>query len=398
MKIALLLPHIFMNEAILSKVIFSPSQLAISLAEGLKKMGHEVTLFTPGPVKTEVLNITADLSSFEKELNLRNDSYLDLLKKHPLTFITLARQVQTQLIVDCYKKANRGDFDIVHVYANEEEIAMNMCNFCQVPLVFTHHEPFNFSAKYRSVFPQFFSLNWISLSDAQRKTYVNEANFVATIYHGLKKSLYKPCYHPEDYYLYMGRIIKPKGVHYAIQACKLAGSKLKILGKHYASEAKDKYFKNFIEPEIDGNQIQYLGFTSDIEKKNRLLAKAKALLVPSIWQEPFGLVLIEALACGTPIIGFDQGSLPEIIKPGINGFMSSYNPIDAKQKKDWQQIKKDKVFKQNVTHILKNIKKVTQIDRTNCRKDFEERFTAKIMCQNYAKVYKKIIKQSLNQP
>src|SRR5690348_15966568 len=106
LKIGLVVPHIFLHKDILPHVIFSPGRLAIRLAEGLQDLGAEVTLFSPGPVDTSVKTITADLSYFERELAGRGDTYLDLLKKHPFTFITLARQVQAEVIAKAYAMAN----------------------------------------------------------------------------------------------------------------------------------------------------------------------------------------------------------------------------------------------------------------------------------------------------
>jgi hypothetical protein len=130
MKIGIVVPHIFMHEGILPGVIFSPGVLALRLAEGLQQQGAEVTLYSPGPVVTPVRNVTADLRLFEQELAGRGDSYLDLLKKHPLTFITLARQVQSELVARAYADAGRGELDVVHIYTNEEDIALPFARLC----------------------------------------------------------------------------------------------------------------------------------------------------------------------------------------------------------------------------------------------------------------------------
>src|SRR5690349_12223403 len=113
MRVGIVVPHIFMHEDILPNVIFSPGSLALDLANGLAAQGVEVTLFTPGPVSTSANNIVADLSYFENELSLRGDTYIELLKKHPFTFITLARQVQSEIIARAYEMANNDELDII---------------------------------------------------------------------------------------------------------------------------------------------------------------------------------------------------------------------------------------------------------------------------------------------
>jgi len=368
MKIGIVVPHIFMNQDILPEVIFSPGYLAIDLAEGLKDLRNEVTLFTPGSVTTKVNNITSDLSLFEEELKLRGDRYLDLLKKHPLIFITLARQVQSELLAKVFKMANEDFFDIVHVYTNEEELGLIFSEFCNKPVVFTHHEPFNFSAKYRSIMPKYKNKNWISISDSQRKS-LPEANFIKTIYHGLKPERFAPNYNPQgNYFAYFGRIIEPKGVHLAIQAAKKAGVELQIAGKHYSDYSKDKYWTEMIEPEIDEINVKYVGFLKTDEEKQEFLGNAQALMVPSTWEEPFGMVMIESLACGTPVIGIKSGAIPEVIQDGITGILVDND-------------------KDTVINLVRGINNIDSISRKTCREIFKKDFSVERMCKEYLESY-----------
>lgn len=282
MKIGLLVPHIFMQADILPQVIFSPGKLGIQLADDLAGMGGSVTLFTPGAVPTKAANITANLSYFEKELNARGDNYLDLLRKHPFTFVTLARQVQTELVAKAIKMANDGEFDILHVYTNEEDIALPLAQLCSKPIVFTHHDPYNFLVKYKSVFPKYPQLNWISMSRAQRQGMPANTNWVGNIYHGLPAKQYKPVDQPSgDYVAYMGRIINTKGVHLAIMAVQKynsqAGSNLilKIAGKHYAEHQKDTYWQTHIKPYL-GKGVEYLGYIKSDSQKTRVLRQRQS--------------------------------------------------------------------------------------------------------------------------
>lgn len=370
-----------MHRDVLPRVIFSPGTLALDLVDGLQKLGVEVTLLTPGPVDTNVTNITADLSYFEQELAGRGDSYLDLLKKHPFTFITLARQVQSEIIAKAYEMANNDELDVVHIYTNEEDIALPYAKLCRKPVVFTHHDPFNFLVKYKNVFPKYQDLNWLSISLAQRQGMPADTNWIANIYHGTDPRSFQPVKTPSnDYVVCIGRIIGPKGTHLAIDAVEnynLANPtkalKLRLVGKHY-SGIKDQYWQEHIEPRIDNQTVFYDGFISDVEAKRQLLANARAIIVPSTFQEPFGMVMIEALACGTPAIGLDSGAIPEVIKDGITGYVVP--------KSDNEQAMAE--------GLASAISKLDTIERAACRQDFEARFTTEQMCRKHKDAYTRI--------
>lgn len=387
-----------MHREIIPNVIFSPGQLALDLANGLQASGVDVTLFTPGPVDTNAANSTADLRLFEQELAQRNDSYIDLLKKHPFTFITLARQVQSELIANAFARANKGEFDLIHIYTNEEDTALPFAQFCTKPVVFTHHDPFNFLVKYKSVFPKYSHLNWLSISDAQRKGMPPNTNWLATIYHGFAANAFVPNFATDNHYIaFIGRIIEPKGVHLAIAAIKQhnkahpeAPLKLKIAGKHYAGHQKDTYWQKRIEPQIDGNTIEYVGFLKNPTEKRDFLANARALLVPSIFEEPFGMVAIEALACGTPVIGLDSGALPELIEPGKTGLIVQKAWTTKPNPKTGQL---EPVLDETTTAntLAKSLELLEQFDRHRCHATFEQRFTSERMCQEHIAVYKKLL-------
>ncbi len=382
-RVGIVVPHIFFHRDIMPDVIFSPGQLALDLANGLVEQGVDVTLFSPGAVNTLAKNVTADLSYFEKELELRGDTYTDLLKKHPFTFVTLARQVQSELIAQAYAMANNNELDVVHIYTNEEDTALPFAKLCNKPVVFTHHDPFNFLIKYKNLFPKYPELNWISISMAQRKAMPKNTNWVANIYHGANPKLYEPNYKTsQDHVVYLGRIIEPKGLHLAIEAVKLYNKsakqplKLKIAGKHYAEHSKDSYWQNAIEPEL-GDNIEYAGFIKDTKAKNEFLSNAKALIIPSLFDEPFGLVMIEALASGTPIIGLDSGAIPEVVSDKT-GFV----------------IEKGTAEKQTVQRLSEALDKLTALDRKDCRAEFEERFTLQRMCQEHKQAYETLLQNN----
>lgn len=382
MRVGIVIPHIFMQEDILSRAIFAPAQLALGLAEGVEQEGAEVTLFSPGSVNTKVKNITADLSLFEAELRRRGDSYMDLLKKHPLTFISLARQVQSELMSMAMAQANQGNIDILHVYTNEEDIALPFSQFCVKPMVFTHHDPFNFAVAYKSIFPKYAHLNWLSISYAQRSGMPERTNWVGNIYHGLERNAYSFEPNPGDGYIaYLGRIVEPKGVHLAVQAIKqynathTAKCTLKIAGKHYSGHYKDGYWNRVIEPELDREDVQYVGFMNDRHEKQDFLGNAKALMVPSTFQEPFGMVMIEALACGTPVIGLNSGAIPEVVTHNETGLVVDHNPDDPNE------------TAQSLADAIDNIE---FMQRSACREAFESHFTRERMCREHVAVYQRL--------
>jgi glycosyltransferase involved in cell wall biosynthesis len=381
MRIGLVVPHIFMHRDILPGVIFSPGYLALELAKGLQDRGADVTLFSPGPVDTPAKNITADLSLFEQELRGRGDTYIDLLKKHPLTFISLARQVQAELIAMAFAMANDDELDVVHIYTNEEDVALPFVQFCSKPVILTHHDPFSLLVKYKNVFPKYKHLNWISMSLAQRCDMPDDTNWIANIYHGLDERTFQPNYQPKGRYLaYLGRIIEPKGVHLAIAAVQKYNAsvpasqhyQLHLAGKHYAGHSKDTYWQKHIKPHIDNQEIHYMGHLKTDQEKQSFLGNAAALLMPSTFAEPFGMAMIEALACGTPVIGLDSGAIPEVVTPGKNGLLVTKATSET----------------QTIQRLAADIAHIATIDRPACRLDFEARFTLQRMCQQHLRVYK----------
>ena len=378
MKIGVVVPHIFMHRDILPRVIFSPGHLAIDLVNGLHALDHDVTLLSPGPVDVDCRNLTADLSLFEAELARRGDDYVDLLRKHPMTFVTLARQVQAELIARAYAIANSGEFDIVHIYTNEEEIGYAFAELCHTPVVFTHHDPYNFLIRYKSIMPRYKHLNWISISQAQRRTMPADTNWVGNVYHGLNEPKLTPVVSPSrDYFAYLGRIIQPKGVHLAIAAVRKYNEtaatplKLKIAGKHYAESSKDSYWQTEILPELD-DLVEYVGFIDTQEAKRNFLGNARALLVPSLFDEPFGMVTIEAFACATPVIALDSGALPEVIEDGQTGYIITKS-LDGSDM---------------ILRLAERLQSVDSIDQNACRATFEERFTEQRMITDHEQIYR----------
>ncbi|MCK4892129.1 MAG: glycosyltransferase family 4 protein, partial [Candidatus Pacebacteria bacterium] len=207
--------------------------------------------------------------------------------------------------------------------------------------------------------------NFVSISFNQRTHTDIKFNYTGTIYNGININDFTFNPKPKNYLVWLGRIHYGKGLWNAINAAKISKEKLIIAG-NITCETDEKYFQS-VKPMIDGKQIKYIGEV-DSRKKNELLGNAKAVLFPTIWEEPFGLVMIEAMACGTPVIGFNKGSVSEVIKDGKTGFI----------------VKDDK-------EMIKAIKNIDKIDRAECRKHVEKYFTIEKMVDGYEEVYEKII-------
>lgn len=390
LRVGLVVPHMFMNDDILPGVIFSPGELAQTLADGLVELGVDVTLFSPGSVTTTARNITGDLSLFERELAGRGYGYTELLRKHPVTFVTLARQVQAEIIARAYAMANADQLDVVHIYTNEEDLALPFAQFCNKPVVLTHHDPFNYLIKHKSIFPKYKHLNWVSISMAQRQGMPADTNWVGNVYHGLAPDKFSPVRTPSrDYLAYFGRIVEQKGVHLAIAAVKQYNRKaakplkLKIAGKHYASYAKDTYWKTQIEPQL-GSDVEYVGFIGNAVGKQAFLGNAAATIMPSLFDEPFGMVAIESLACGTPVVALDNGAISEVVKDGVAGWVvvplyDKTGTLDADA---------------TASALAQTLSGIDQFDSTKCRLYFERHFTLERMCTDYQAIYHNLLQQN----
>ena len=201
--------------------------------------------------------------------------------------------------------------DLVHVN-NVPGIVMS--RLIAQPMVYTMHHPHIDGLS--EVFGYFPEVEYVTISDFQRK--LERMPRMRTIYHGLDLSQYRCVDTKQDYLAFIGRIAPSKGPHLAIAAAKKAGLPLKIGGE--VQPMFREYFEQEIEPHLDGKSIEYIG-EADLEAKNELLGNARALVFPILWDEPFGLVMIEAMACGTPVLALPGGSVPEIVREGVSGYL-----------------------------------------------------------------------------
>lgn len=313
--------------------------LAAALVNGLTDLGNEVTLFASGDSesKGKLYSVTPTSIYTQPEEIKRN--YMMLL------------------ISKCFENAK--NFDVIHSHFTL--MSSFFANFAPVPTLISVHSPIEDRLK------PFLSLynknNYVSFSLAQRKQ-MPELNWVANIYHGVDTKVFTFNDAPKDYFFYLGRITEEKGVHLAIEAAKAAGVSLIIAGTSYQQEG---YWHEKIEKNIDGNMVRYIGEANQ-ETKIEYLRNAKGLLFPTQYDEVFGLVMIEAMACGTPVIAWNKGSVPEVIQDKHTGFV-----VDS------------------VDKMVQAIKNIDKISRQACRERAERYFSIEKMVQGYERVYLRII-------
>ena len=206
----------------------------------------------------------------------------------------------------------------------------------------------------------------VSISDAQREPLAAVANFVATVHHGIPLNLHTACSEPGEKYLaFLGRISPEKGIDRAIAIARACGLRLKIAAK--IDKADEDYFRTVVAPLLDGPGVEFVGEINE-QTKTAFLGRASALLFPIDWPEPFGLVMIEAMACGTPVLAFARGSVPETIDEGVTGCIVG-----------------------SLAEAIVRLPEVLQLDRRRVRERFEQRFSAARMAQRYVDIYEALV-------
>ena len=339
MRIAQVAPLI---ESVPPKHYGGTERIVSYLTEELVRAGHDVTLFGSGDSVTSARLIAPTRRSLRKNERCKDP---------------MAREV---ILIDHVVEHAR-EFDVIHFHTGYLHFAVS--RHLPVPHVTTLHGRLDMLDLVR-VFDRFRDVPVISISDSQREP-VPWANWQATIYHGLPKDLFR--FYPDrgDYLAFLGRISPEKRADRAIEIAKRVDMPLKIAAK--VDRADRRYFKRVVEPLLNDPHVEWVGEISD-QHKNEFLGNAYALLFPIDWPEPFGLVMIEAMACGTPVIAYESGSVPEVMEDGITGFVVR-EPGEAAEA----------------------IGRVTDLSRARCREVFETRFTATRMADDYMEVYEQMV-------
>jgi glycosyltransferase involved in cell wall biosynthesis len=315
------------------------------LTEGLVARGHDVTLFASGDSRTDARLIAATATSL-REIEHTAD---------PQAF-------HFAMLEQVVRRSN--EFDIIHFHTDYSSFPFARRLAC--PHVTTLHWRLDVPGL-APLYREFADVPVVSISDAQRAP-LPWLNWHGTVYHGLPASCLR--YQPTagDYLAFLGRIAPAKRPDLAIEIARRAGMPIKLAAK--IDNGDRWYYDGSIAALMRAPGVDYLGELGD-EAKAAFLGHARALLFPLDWPEPFGLVMIEALACGTPVVAFGRGAVPEIIEDGVTGFV-----VD------------------NVQEAVQALGRVGEIDRAACRAAFEARFTVERMVDDYEAVYASVVAQS----
>jgi glycosyltransferase involved in cell wall biosynthesis len=339
MRIAQVAP---LTEAVPPKLYGGTERVVSWITEELVSMGHEVTLFASGDSITSARLEAAWPKALRLDASVRDPNALHLL-----------------MLEQVYQQAT--EFDFLHFHLDYYPFSLFLRQ--RTPFLTTWHGRLDLP-EHQPLFHTFPTAPLVSISDAQRRP-VPQGNWVRTVYHGLPERLLTPQAVTPSYLAFLGRIAPEKAVDRAIRIAGRCGLPLKIAAK--IDPVDRDYFASEIGPLLDQPGIEYVGEIGDREKA-AFLSGAVALLLPIDWPEPFGLVMIEAMACGTPVIAFNAGSVPEVVEDGLTGF-----------------VVKDE------TGAVGAVGRIGQLSRERVRRRFEERFTARRMVQDYLEVYRSLM-------
>ncbi|HUY25807.1 MAG TPA: glycosyltransferase family 4 protein [Candidatus Binataceae bacterium] len=332
-------------ERVPPKLYGGTERVVSNITEELVRRGHEVTMFASGDSITR-----AKLSpGYPTALRLAGIPELG-------TFI------QLPMISDVYEGAE-DRFDIIHSHI--DYWSFPFARLVSVPTVATMHGRLDID-DLRPIYHRYRSVPAVSISDAQRVP-LQFMNWVETIYHGLPRDLLHFSPNPGKYLAFLGRISPEKRPDLAIEVARKVGIPLKMAAK--VDVVDRAYFETVIEPRLSPPDIEYIGEINEVEK-SEFLGNAIALMFPIDWPEPFGLTMIESMACGTPVVARPFGSVREIIKPEVSGVIAS-----------------------TVDEMVAAVRKAATLSRAGCRAEFEARFSADVMVDNYVRVYRRLIAQ-----
>ncbi|MDF5709424.1 MAG: glycosyltransferase family 4 protein [Nostoc sp. S4] len=319
------------------------------LTDELVRRGHEVTLFASGDSISLARLASVHPHALRLDRTIKDYSVYDMLQ-----------------LASVYQRAE--EFDIIHSHIGCG--ALPYTNLVKTPTIHTLHGIF--TPDNEKIFSFAKKQPYVSISQSQREPRLG-LNYVATVYNGININNYQFHAQPEDppYLAFLGRVSPEKGTHLAIEIAKQTGWHLKIAGKIDAVDVE--YFETEIKPHIDGKQIEYLGEANHAQK-NALMGGAVATLFPITWREPFGLVMVESMASGTPVIAMKLGSTQEVISHGKTGFLCN-----------------------NIQECISAIDRVTELDRYACRKEVENHFSVQQMVDGYEAVYQQILGEKFSQ-
>lgn len=371
MKIGLLFPSIYASPTLFGDRIFAPRELVTSLSNGLIDNGHDVTVFSTPDVVTRArirgtsLDWIKSPPAYFKFRGLAQD------KKQMLAEEYVKYEFELDTTAKAFRALEKKEIEVLHVYHDTSlYFAHYLADIIDCPVLYTLHDPLPPAGSYEyGVLSQFAKHNYISISESQRQGSL-KLNFIATVYHGVPIQDYPFSAQSQDAFLVMGRLTPDKGLDTAMLAAREADVRLTISTNVPKAGEKSQYFEEEIGPLLSDSRYTLLSVVNRV-KRMELYRSARALLFPIAWEEPFGMVMIEAMAAGTPVIAYNRGSVPEVIKDGVTGFIVS---PDA-----------------GVGGFVEAIKRIDKIDRAACRRHVEEYFSAEQMVRSYEKVYQNLL-------
>jgi len=352
MKIAMMV-RAYLVSPVSNDIAYSPTGVAVAIAEGLAKRGHEVTFFGPEGTKLETNVETCNIRPLATTANQLFDlvNVTDLFKDY---IPSLYDQYMTRIM---FERARAGEFDVLFFH-HPESAAPYARLYPDVPVVYTLHDYLDSTRRQMMEMHTSPNQHFISISNSQRRD-APDLNYAATVYNGIDTDTFQFSDGHEDYLLFAGRIIPEKGLKEAVQVALQTGKRLLIAGSTLPTS--QWYFDEHVKPFLS-DKILYLGMM-DRDQMTKYYQKALALLVPIQWEEPFGLTMAEAMACGTPIIAFRRGSVPEVVDDGKTGYI-----VD------------------NTSSMIEAVEKIGSISRKQCRKHVENNFSLNQMIDGYEKV------------
>jgi len=312
------------------------------LADELVRQGHDVTLFASGDSRTAARLVACSPSALRLD-----ETVIDPIAHEVYQLERVAAE------------AHR--FDIIHWHLDYFHFPMS--RRLGVPQLTTLHGRLDIP-DLQPVYDEFGDMPVVSISNDQRAP-LPQAQWLATVHHGMPLDELMPRRDVGDYLAFLGRISPEKRADRAIEVARRAGLPLRIAAK--VDDADREYFEREIEPLLDAEHVEFIGEIGPLEK-NEFLGRARALLFPIDWSEPFGLVMIEAMACGTPVIAYRSGSVPEVITEGVSGFI-----VD------------------DIEGAVEAVRRLDEIDRAACRGAFEERFSVERMAREYLEAYERLV-------
>jgi len=321
------------------------------LCDGLTEKGHSVTLYSIGSSKTKADLVKIYDDEMKSYLDKPCSNFLNVLSTHTL---------------ESYLKISQGNFDVIHDHTWKEGL---LCaGFIDIPVVHTLHSPIDEENKrFYSIFlnSNIDHIHFVTISNFQQEQ-LPGLNWAGTVYNSILFDKYPYSEEKDNFFIYIGRFNPEKAPHLACEVAKKLGLELILAGKVQEGDER-KYFDSYIKPYL-GKDIRFVGEVGHWSKeKMDLFSRGRGYLYPIQWEEPFGITMIEAMACGTPVLTFRRGSTPEVVKHGVTGFVV-----------------------ESMDEFIESVKHIDEIDPKKCRDWVKKMFTSQSMIDGYEEVFMKV--------